>query len=537
MSTTDLDVYLSNLAAGDEFKDLFRRYGLRYRWYAVAAIISGNIAAVLASTIINVAIPSIMGAFGIGQEEAQWLSTANLAACSVAMLCGSWFMQAVGLRATVFWMMALFLIGSVLGGLATNLEVMTLARVLQGIPAGLLMPLSISIIFQVFPPGKQGMAMGISAIGIVLAPAVGPAVGGLAVDLYSWRYVFYVCIPFALLAMGLAVFFLPGRPAKGSLPPFDFLGLGLLIVAVTSLLVALSNGEQEGWTSSHILWMLFMFVAFTASFILRELFCKHPLLDLTLYAKRQFLFMCVIGFLFGAGLYSSTYLVPLFLQLVQGMSATQSGAMLFPAGVLMALIFPLSGRLADRLDLRWIMSAGVLFFATSFAFMVSAGAGTSFWTFAVWVMISRVGIGLVMPSLQMGALLGISPNKITEASGAFSFIRQMGGVFGVNLSSVFLDHRTSFHYQALADTQRYDNGLTIDALGMLERSAEAIGYVGVEGWNMAVLQLRVMVQAEALIFGFRDSFMVLGVLFVAALIPVWSLRSRKHALAAAAHTN
>ncbi len=526
MSSNDTEEYIATLTAGDEFKGLFRRYGLRYRWYAVIAIVSGNIAAVLASTIINVAIPSIMGAFGIGQEEAQWLSTANLAACTIAMLCGSWCVQAVGLRGTVFWMMVLFLAGSVLGGLAANPEVMIVARVLQGIPAGLLMPLSITIIFQVFPSGKQGVAMGISAIGIVLAPAVGPALGGLAVDMFSWRYVFFFGIPFSLFTMVLAVFFLPGRALKQALPAFDTLGLGLLIVAVTALLIALSNGERDGWSSDFIVSLFCLFAVFAALFAYRQLVCSHPLLNLTLFLQRQFLVMSAIGFLFGAGLYASTYLVPLFLQLVQHMSPTEAGALLMPAGFVMVLIFPLSGRLADLMDLRLIMTVGVGFFAFSFSLMAGAGAGTSFWTFACWVMISRVGIGLVMPALQMGALQGIEPRHLTQASGAFSFIRQMGGVFGVNLSSVFLDHRTSFHFQALADTQRYDNGLTTSSLLMLERYATSLGHVGVESWNMALLQLGLLVQAEALIVGFRDSFMILAAVFIATLVPVWLLRSK-----------
>ena len=526
MSTIDLEAYLSTLTAGEEFKALFRRYGHRYRWYAVFAIISGNIAAVLASTIINVAIPSIMGAFGIGQEEAQWLSTANLAASTIAMLGGSWSVQAIGLRGTVFWMMVLFLAGSVLGGIAANPEVMIVARILQGIPAGLLMPLSITIIFQVFPPGKQGLAMGISAIGIVLAPAIGPALGGLAVDMFSWRYVFFFGIPFSLFTMLMAVFFLPDRSARGSLPAFDALGLGLLVVAVTTLLIALSNGEREGWSSNYVLTLLLVFGLSASLFVLRELRCPHPLLDLTLFVRRQFLVISTIGFLFGAGLYASTYLVPLFLQLVQHMSPTESGALLMPAGFMMVLIFPLSGRLADSVDLRLIMTAGVVFFALSFTLMADAGAGTDFWTFASWVMLSRVGIGLVMPALQMGALQQIEAVKLTQASGAFSFIRQMGGVFGVNLSSVILDHRTSFHFQSLADTQRYDNGLTTSSLVLLEGYAKALGHVGVESWSMALAQLGMLVHAEALIVGFRDSFLLLASVFVLALFPVWLLRPR-----------
>jgi EmrB/QacA subfamily drug resistance transporter len=532
LSSSELNAYLQDLQPSEEFVALFHRYGLIYRWYAVSAVIAGNVAAVLASTIINVAIPSIMGAFGVGQDQAQWLATSNLAAATVGMLCGHWCVQTLGLRGTVAAGMLLFLAGSILGGVSTNLEVMIFARVLQGIPAGLLAPLSMTIIFQVFPPGRQGMAMGISAMGIVLAPAVGPTLGGVAVDLFSWRYVFFFGVPFSAFALLLTAIFLPKATTVRPLP-FDWIGLVLLTVTITSLLLALGSGEREGWNSDYILGLWCICLVSTALFIHWELNQVHPLLELSLFRQRQFIMVSIVAFLFGGGLYASTYLVPQFLQLVQNLTPTQSGALLMPAGFVMVAIFPLSGRLSDSLDTRLLLSIGSGFFVASFWLMGGADVGTGFVTFVFWVVLSRIGIGLVMPALQMTALQGVPLAMLTAASGAFSFMRQLGGAFGVNLSSVVLDRRTSFHFQALAESQSYDNFSAMQALETFNELSQREGLGDLEGMNMAIQSLQRMVELEALTMGFRDSFMVLAGVFVLSVLPVGFLRSRGYFLAKA----
>ena len=523
MRSTDVEAYIDKVNASPEMSTFFRRYGINYRWYAMLAVISGNISAVLASTIINVAVPDIMGAFGIGQDQAQWLATANLAAATVAMLCSAWTVGRIGLRGTLLLGMSMFLLGSIIGGLATNLEIMIVSRILQGIPAGLLMPLAMTVIFQVFPHGKQGVAMGISSIGIILAPAIGPAIGGMAVDALNWRYVFYLGIPISTVSLLLASVFLPGK-AAGEPKPFDVIGLVLLSIALVSLLVGLSNGEKEGWSSNLILSYFTVFIVFGTGFIQWERKHLHPLLDIELFGQRNFAIMCIVAFVFGAGLYASTYLIPLFLQLAQRMSPTESGFLLMPAGFIMVLAFPLSGRLSDRYDRRLLISAGILFFALAFWLMAGADAGTSFWTFAYWVILSRIGIGLVMPALQMGALAGVEVARINSASGSFSFVRQLGGAFGVNLSSILLERRTNMHRESFIDTQTYANGDTMELLQGLTAMTRQLGFAGTDSWNAARAFLLKMINEQALVAGFKDSFLLLTLVFLAALIPTWLLR-------------
>jgi MFS transporter, DHA2 family, multidrug resistance protein len=228
---------------------LFAQYGPSYRWLATGAAMIAAISVILSATIVNVAIPAVMGAFGIDQTKAQWLSTGFLAAMTTTMLLTHWAEQALGQRGTITGALVLFIAGSVLGGIAPNEDVLIAARVIQGAAAGIVQPMAMIIIFQVFPPERRGAAMGVFGIGVVLAPALGPWVGGLLMDSFDWRYVFYLGLPFAALGGVLANVFLPGREASGPRPGFDWLGLALVTVSLTALLSAFAGGQRAGWSS------------------------------------------------------------------------------------------------------------------------------------------------------------------------------------------------------------------------------------------------------------------------------------------------
>jgi EmrB/QacA subfamily drug resistance transporter len=523
----DVESYIARLPPSEGLAAGFRAWGLEYRWFALLTTVTGNVAAMLAGTIINVAIPDIMGAFGISQADAQWLSTANLAAATVSMLASSWMVRVLGLRQTVNISMCLLLAGSLLGGLANNTDVMIVSRVMQGITAGVLTPLSTMIIFQVFLPGKQGIAIGVSTVGIILAPAIGPAIGGILIDTFNWRYVFYLGIPFSLITLAASFAFMPARQALATRVPFDWNGMVVLSLALIALLVGLSNGEKDGWGSDYILGCLAVALVSGAGFVWWELRAEHPLLDLGLFANRNFTIMGINSFVFGAGLFASTYLVPLFLQLVQHLSATQAGALMIPPGIAMVLIFPYAGKVAELVDHRLLIGCGIGFFAVSFWLMSGADANTGFWTLAWWLVLSRIGLGFVMPALQLGALSHIEISRLSQASAAFNFVRQLGGAFGVNLMSIALERRNTFHADYLLSTQTYGSSETLSALGLLRGLSHSLGFTGTEEWHAARAFLQGMVQQQALGAAFRDSFVILAIAFLLTLIPTLALKSRK----------
>lgn len=506
--------------AADSIEDLFARYGPSYRWWATLTVMTGTIATVLSSTIVNVALPAMMGAFGMGQDKAQLLSAGFLAAMTGTMLLNAWMVDTFGQRMTFLSTVLAFVIGSILGGLAPSEGVLILARVLQGGAAGVLQPLAMQVIFQVFPADKRGSAMGIYGIGVVLAPALGPVVGGLMVDSFSWRYVFFMPLPFCAAGLLLATLLLPGRAGSGPARPFDWIGLGLLALFLWTLLDGLSHGQRYGWTSHSILVSFIVAAVCGMSFLVWELHTPSPMLDLQLFANRSFAGAAIVSFIFGAGIFGSTYLIPLFVQTVQGYTPTRSGLLLMPSGLVMGVMFPIAGRLSDRAPAyATTIMIGLAIFAASSFLMAGADTHTSFWQFAWWTVLGRIGLSFIMPSLSAGALKALPLPLIGQGSGVLNFTRQLGGAIGVNLLSIALERRTMFHIDAYTATQDAANSTAAELLrgvtGLLAQTdaTSALWQAG------AASYLGRMIAAQGAVVAYRDSFFLVGLIFVLALLP------------------
>lgn len=517
------------MATSDSIDTLFARYGPGYRWLATATVMLGTIASVLSSTIVNVALPDIMGTFGMGQDKAQLLSTAFLAAMTGTMLLNAWMVEVIGQRTTFVAAVSLFVGASILGGLAPGEGVLILARLLQGAAAGILQPLTMQVIFQVFPADRRGSAMGIYGIGVVLAPALGPTLGGIMVDNFSWRYVFFLAVPFCAVGLVAATFFLPGRVAGTGRRRFDWLGFVLMSIFLVSLLNGLSNGQRHGWLAHRILVDFVVAATAGVGFLIWELRTPTPMLNLKLFKLRTFAGAAVVAFIFGAGIYGSTYLVPLFVQTIQGYTPTRSGLLLMPAGLVLGVVFPLAGRLTDRTPAHLPIMFGLLVFALSSLLMAAADTNTSFLAFAWWIVLGRVGLGFIMTSLNAGALGALPPQLLGQGSGAINFVRQLGGALGVNLLSVVLEQRSQLYAQAFTASQDAANGATaafLRGLASLYSKAglpEAIARAG------SFEFLGRTIAAQASMMAFRDSFLVVAVIFVIALLPAGLMRRRRGA--------
>ncbi len=522
--SAELETHLQALNTTDNFKALFRQHGIHYAWFAIGTVMIAMLATLLSGTIVNVAIPQIMGSFGIGQDVAQWLSTGNLAAAAIGMIVQAWLAQTLGLRNMMLIVMLLFMAGSLIGGISNDISLLIFSRLLQGFASGVIAPLSMSIIFQLFPSGRQGMAMGISSIGALLAPALGPTIGGLLIDTFNWRYVFFLAVPFSLICLPLTMLFLPERDGPRPHLPFDWTGLCLMTAAITSLLYGLSNGEKEGWSSEVIVLCLLLSITCAYLFVHWQSKAPYPLINLQLFNHRRYVIMVIISFIFGAGLYGSSYLLPLFLQIVQEMSPTNAGIAMMPSGFILALVFPLAGRLADRSDPRMLITAGIFFFACSCFLMVQADPNTGFWTLAWWMVLGRVGIGLVMPPVSLGALKNLPLELLQQGSGTMTFIRQLGGAFGVNFMSVMLTRRTQFHLDTVTNTQAFDNSETFEMTSQL--SEHILGY-GLTFWDQYYISIQILAKllySQAVMLGFRDAFLIGAIVFLLTLIPTWILR-------------
>lgn len=499
---------------------LFERYGPKYRWLVTFFGLSGAFAMVLSATIANVAVPHAMGAFGIDQDQAQWMATAFLATMTVSQLLNHWMIEAFGQRGAYSLTIVVFLVGTVIAWYAPNIDILIVGRILQGFSAGIISPLVMVTMFLVFPPDQRGLAMGIYGAGLVLAPAIGPAVGGMAIDTFHWRYIFIMPLPFCVIGLIGSAIFLPTRSHSGGLPPFDWIGYLLLGAAVVGLFSATANGVRWGWGSNEILLLLTLGVAAGATFVLWQLRATSPLIDFSLWRYQRFTAALLVAFVFGAGNFASSYVIPVFVQQVQGYSATAAGFVILPAGVMLVCVLPLTGRIADILPAHIPIMIGLLFFAAGTVLMSNADVNTPFWTFALFACVTRFGLAFMIPSLSVGALQAIPADQLTRGSGNINFVRQLGGAMGTNLVVVWLTIRTSFHTDAITATQTAAN----------EASREFLNRIGIELGQLvsgdvqqavALDFLGRVIHAQAQTFGFKDCFLALAVVFVLALIPTW----------------
>ena len=512
----------------------FQRFGPSYRWLATGCGMLASMTMVLSSTVVNVAVPSIMGAFGVGQDLAQWASTAFITTMVASQLLNSWTSRAIGPRNTVLGALAVFAVGAVMAAFSPAIEILILGRILQGFGAGLVQPIVLSTAVAVFPPERRGMAVGTVGMGIALAPTFGPLVGGITIDVVTWRDVFMVPLPFVGLSAIMALIFMPARNPTEKVPTFDWSGFLLLVISLGTLMAAIGNGQRWGWGSNDI--VLFFTIGGGAglAFVLLQLRAENPLLDPKLFLDARFASAVAIAFAFGLGNFSTNYSVPLFTQTVQGYTATKAGLVLVPAGLLLVCMMQVCGRMADRVPPHLPIIVGCSGFVLAATALAQIDVNTAFFTIMGLTMCTRGAMSLISPSMGKAAMSAAPPSKLAQAAGTFNFFRQMGGAFGVNITAVTLEMRTAFHADMITATQDKLKGSTADLMTKIEALVHRAGVGAPTDQAMAYDFLGKVVHAQANIFAFHDSFMQIAAVFAVALIPAFILgraRERERARA------
>ncbi len=415
------------------------RYGERWRWLAVFTVMLGTMATVLSATVVNVALHDIMLEFGIRQGQVHWLATGFIAAMTTTMLASSWLLDHFGVRKTLGVAMALFSAISIAGGFATSPEQLIVARIGQGAMAGLMQPMGMYLLFRVFPRERRGHAMGIYGMGVILAPALGPVLGGFLVDQLDWRYVMFAPAPVTLIGVLMAWRFLPLPVSRPAPYRFDLPGLILLGTTIGLALDALNRLQMVAGQGALIALEAAAAALALGLFVVRERKARHPLVNVGLLRKPAFLFANLGAMALGLALFGSTYLVPLFVQTALGFSATEAGLLMLPAGIVLGITFPLAGRLADRKSARSLVVFGIAVFALSAVLFALSDLELAFGWLALWTVIGRVGIGFMLPALSTGALNPLKPEELGAGSSTINFTRQLGGAFGVNLVALTIE--------------------------------------------------------------------------------------------------
>ncbi|MEQ8195756.1 MAG: DHA2 family efflux MFS transporter permease subunit, partial [Rhodospirillales bacterium] len=349
-----------------------------YRWLVAISGLSGTISVILSATMINVAVPSIMGAFGVGQDIAQWTATAFIATMVTGQLMNSWMVNAFGERYAYCLTLILFTVSSLVCAVTPNIEILIAGRIVQGFTAGVIQPLVLATIISVFPENRRGFAIGLFGMGITMAPSFGPFIGGLTIDALTWRHIFIAPLPLVGLSFLMGLLFMPTRKLATRLPSFDWTGFILLCVSLVCLMSAIGNGQRWGWGSDGILIMFLIGFMAAAAFVYSQLHIRNPLLDPTLFLNPRFTAAMMIAFVFGAGNFATNYAIPVFTQTIQNYTPTRAGSVLIPAGIVLVMLIPFSGRLADRVKHHYMIMIGLVLFAFSNYVMADADVNTPF---------------------------------------------------------------------------------------------------------------------------------------------------------------
>ncbi|MBS1875589.1 MAG: DHA2 family efflux MFS transporter permease subunit [Acidobacteria bacterium] len=486
---------------------------------------------VLDTSVANVALPHIAGNLSSTTEEATWVLTAYLVSNAIVLPMSGWFSSLFGRKRYYMTCVLLFTLSSALCGLAPSLGWLIFFRIMQGLGGGALQPISQAIMRESFPPEKQGMAMAMYGMGVVVAPIVGPTLGGWITDNYSWNWIFLINIPVGILSLFLTSMLVHDPPylRRTSLKDgarIDFIGLGLLTTGLGFLEIALDEGQRNDWFASNlILASAVIAVVALVSVVLWELNHKDPVVDFRLLKDRNFAVSTLNMFALGFVLYGSTTALPLFLQSLLGYTAMQSGMALSPGGVVIMLLMPVVGMLLAKIEARWLIifglliSSGGLFLMTSFDLQIA-------FSDAVWArIVQSLGLAFLFVPINTIAFAVIAKEKTSYATGLINLARNVGGSTGIAIITTMLSRRSQYHQQVLVGhLTPYDSTYQGALQGIATRLTQQ-GVNAVEAASKAQGMIYGMVQRQAAMLAFIDIFWVLGVTFV-SLIPLILLLRR-----------
>jgi DHA2 family multidrug resistance protein len=403
---------------------------------------------VLDTSIAAVALPYIAGSVSATNDEATWVLTSYLVANAVILPASGWFSIKFGRKRFLITCIAIFTVSSFFCGAATSLGLILLARAVQGAGGGALQPLSQAILLESFPPEKRGLAMSVFALGVVVAPVLGPTLGGWLTETYSWRWAFYINIPVGILAVILIGRFVEDPPyiKKAKAGKLDSIGLGLLAVWLGALQIVLDKGQEDDWFgATWIRWAVVIMVVGFVAFLYRELTHDKPLVRLSVFKNRNFAVGCLLIFLFGGVIYGLVTLLPLFFQELLGYTALAAGLAVSPRGLGSLFFMPVIGILTDRLDNRLLVCCGFVFTALCSLALARSDLEISQWSLLWPIVFSGASVSLIFVPLA-ATTMGTLPNEeIGNASGLYNLMRNVGGSIGISVVNTVLARHEQVH--------------------------------------------------------------------------------------------
>lgn len=491
-------------------------------------IVLGSFMVILDTTIVNVALPRIIQVFQTDVNQGQLVITGYMLALAVVMPATGYVSDRLGSKRTYMLTISLFTLGSALCGLAPSIEGLIAFRVLQGLGGGMVMPLGMIQLFRVAPPGKRGAIMGIFGLPILVAPILGPTVGGYLVEYVDWRPIFTLNVPVGALALLAGSVILRETPGRGGLR-FDWAGFVLSAVGFSAAMLGLEMAPADGWTAPHVVALWLITAVAIPCWIVVELSQEQPLLDLSVLRNPTYRTAMLINFVTTSALFSSMFLMPLFLQNVRGMGAMETGMLLMPQAMMAALTMPIAGRLLDKVGPTPLVVPGLLILAYATWSLTTLDITTSDSTIRGILMLRGVGMGMTMMPVTTTAMDSIPPHQLARASALQNVLRQIFGAFGTGMFASLLLGRQQLHRAVLVQDVTASNATAMGIFSTIKTSLLSQGATDLAAQTTALSALMKQVALSAAVLSYDDCFIVASTMAMAGVVPALMLRrARRH---------
>ena len=500
------------------------------KWIVAITVMLPTLMVIVDTSVVNVSLDHIRGSLSAGIDEATWSITSYLAATAIIIPMTGWLSRFFGRKRLLIFSVALFTLSSLLCGLSWNIQSLVFFRILQGLAGGSLQPISQAVLLETFPPYQHGTAMAIFGVGVMFGPIVGPVMGGWITDNWMWRWIFYVNIPIGIISIFMSLLFIRDpHYIKSAKTKIDCWGLVLLAVGIGCLQMILDRGRRVDWFSSDfIIWLSLLSAISLILFVIVELFTEHPIINLRIFKDFSFSLGNVVSFFVYVSLFGGIVLLPIYLQTLMGYTATLAGIVLAPGGIATLVAMIIAGILIPRMNPKFIIAVGIMFTAYSTFLMSMFNRLADFNTILIPRLYMGVGLGFIIIPLFTLTLSHIRKEEMGNATSIFNLVRNLGGSFGVAITTTILTTRSQFHQSRLVD---HLTPFDMNYIWSTHQTAQVLQYKGLgpvlaQQGGLGIIYEQLI--KEASMMSFNDVYFLLSVMTILLLPLVLCMKHIKH---------